>query len=106
MSHSFILETVADLRRKQLARLTAIATAALDVFTRDGFGSAQVVDIARRAGLSVGTLYLYADGKQALFELAVRAAAFGAEKSSTFPPRTVSWTPVRSPVRGSIQWAA
>jgi AcrR family transcriptional regulator len=59
--------------------LTAIATAALDVFTRDGFGSAQVVDIARKAGLSVGTLYLYADSKQALFELAVQAAAFGAD---------------------------
>jgi len=59
--------------------LTAIATAALDVFTRDGFHSAQVVDIAKSAGLSVGTLYLYADSKQALFELAVRRAALGAD---------------------------
>jgi AcrR family transcriptional regulator len=58
--------------------LTAIATAALDMFTRDGFASAQVVDIAGRAGLSVGTLYLYADSKQALFELAVQVAALGA----------------------------
>lgn len=62
------------MRRKQPARLNAIASAALAVFTRDGFASAQVADIAREAGLSVGTLYLYADGKQALFELALEAA--------------------------------
>ena len=55
--------------------MTAIAAAALAVFTRDGFAAAQVAEIAREAGLSVGTIYLYADGKQALFELAVRAAA-------------------------------
>ncbi len=67
------------MRRKQPARLNAIATAALAVFTRDGFASAQVADIAREAGLSVGTLYLYADGKQALFELALAAAVPGAD---------------------------
>jgi AcrR family transcriptional regulator len=79
MSNSFILQSEAPLRRKQLARLTAIAAAALDVFTRDGFSSAQVVDIAKKAGLSVGTLYLYAESKQALFELALRASALGAD---------------------------
>jgi len=81
MNQSFILGSEAELRRKQLARLTVIATAALDVFTRDGFNSAQVADVAKKAGLSVGTLYLYADSKQALFELAVRAAALGADVS-------------------------
>jgi AcrR family transcriptional regulator len=63
------------LRRKQSEKLTAIAAAALAIFTRDGFAAAQVADIAREAGFSVGTLYLYADSKQALFELAVRTAA-------------------------------
>jgi AcrR family transcriptional regulator len=67
------------LRRKQPARLNAIATAALAVFTRDGFASAQVADIAKAARLSVGTLYLYAEGKQALFELALDAAVPGAD---------------------------
>jgi AcrR family transcriptional regulator len=62
------------LRRKQSKKLTAIAAAALAVFTRDGFAAAQVADIAKEAGLSVGTLYLYADSKQALFELALRTA--------------------------------
>jgi AcrR family transcriptional regulator len=75
MSNSFILEPEAELRRKQSTRLAAIATAALEVFTCDGFSSAQVIDIAKKAGLSVGTLYLYADSKQALFELALQAAA-------------------------------
>ena len=63
------------MRRKQSKKLTDIAAAALAVFTRDGFAAAQVADIAREARLSVGTLYLYADSKQALFELALRAAA-------------------------------
>jgi AcrR family transcriptional regulator len=67
------------LRRKQPARLNTIVTAALAVFTRDGFASAQVADIARAAGLSVGTLYLYAESKQALFELALDAAVPGAD---------------------------
>jgi AcrR family transcriptional regulator len=67
------------LRRKQPEKLTAIAAAALAVFTRDGFSATQVADIASEAGLSVGTLYLYTDSKQALFELAVRAAASEAD---------------------------
>jgi AcrR family transcriptional regulator len=70
------------LRRKQSEKLTAIAAAALAIFTRDGFAAAQVADIARTAGLSVGTLYLYADSKQALFELAVRTAAPDADAGS------------------------
>ena len=77
------------MRRKQLARLNAIATAALEVFTRDGFASAQVVDIARKAGLSVGTLYLYAESKQALFELAVRAAALETDVARDVDPTTL-----------------
>jgi AcrR family transcriptional regulator len=68
-------------RRKQSQKLTDIAAAALAVFTRDGFAAAQVADIAREAGLSVGTLYLYADSKQALFELALRSAAPEADAS-------------------------
>jgi len=70
------------MRRKQQSKLAAIAAAALTIFSRDGFAAAQVADMAREAQLSVGTLYLYADGKQALFELAVEAAFPGADAAA------------------------
>tara|TARA_R110000868_G_scaffold226542_2_gene479201 strand:+ start:10389 stop:11114 length:726 start_codon:yes stop_codon:yes gene_type:complete len=56
---------------KSLARLTDIAEAATTCFSETGFRRTQVADIARRMGVSVGTLYLYADSKEALFHLAV-----------------------------------
>ena len=46
---------------KSLARLTDIAEAATACFSETGFRRTQVADIARRMGVSVGTLYLYAD---------------------------------------------
>lgn len=50
-----------DLRRK------ALLSAALDEFYERGFTAARMDDIAARAGLSKGTIYLYFDSKDALF---------------------------------------
>lgn len=52
-------------------RRTAFAAAALDEFYEKGFAAARMEDIARRAGLSKGALYLYFDSKEALFEAVV-----------------------------------
>ncbi|MEM6534003.1 MAG: TetR/AcrR family transcriptional regulator [Pseudomonadota bacterium] len=46
--------------------------AALDVFSRVGFASAKLDDVAEEAGVSKGTIYLYFDSKEALFEDVVR----------------------------------
>ena len=54
-------EAAKDTRRQ------ALLTAALDEFFERGFAAARMDDIARRAGLSKGTLYLYFDSKEALF---------------------------------------
>ena len=43
-----------------------IVDAAAEVFAEVGFATAQMVDIARVAGVSVGTLYNYVEGKGAL----------------------------------------
>jgi AcrR family transcriptional regulator len=50
-------------------RLASIVDAATEVFGRSGFQRAQMVDIARVAGVSVGTLYNYVEGKEALLLL-------------------------------------
>lgn len=48
-------------------RRQAFLTAALDEFFERGFAAARMDDIARRAGLSKGALYLYFESKEALF---------------------------------------
>src|SRR3954468_4424224 len=44
----------------------AILRAAIDTFAASGFFNAQVADIARRAGVAAGTVYLYFRGKDDL----------------------------------------
>jgi AcrR family transcriptional regulator len=56
-------------------RRQAILAAALDEFFERGFKAARMDDIARRAGLSKGALYLYFDTKEALFSALVDAYA-------------------------------
>ncbi|MBE3558191.1 MAG: TetR/AcrR family transcriptional regulator [Ktedonobacteraceae bacterium] len=51
---------VSEERRKQIMQ------AAMVVFARLGFQQARMEDIAREAGLSKGTLYLYFDSKEAV----------------------------------------
>jgi len=45
----------------------AILDAAEQIFFRDGFQSAKMVDVAESTGVSVGTLYNYFDSKEAVF---------------------------------------
>ena len=59
-------------RRKE-ARPTELLEAALDTFVAKGYSATRVEDIAARAGVSKGTLYLYYPSKQAIFEALVRA---------------------------------
>jgi len=58
-------------RRKQ-ARPAEILDAALKVFAEKGFSGARMEDIAARAGVSKGTIYLYFDSKEAVFKTLVR----------------------------------
>jgi AcrR family transcriptional regulator len=56
------------------ARRQAILKAALSVFAERGFEAARLDDVAARAGVAKGTLYLYFRDKEALFEALVRSA--------------------------------
>ena len=57
------------------ARRRAVLNAALDEFFERGFTAARMDDIARRAGLSKGALYLYFDSKEELFSGLVETIA-------------------------------
>lgn len=59
-------------QRRKDARPGEIVAAALEVFVERGFAAAKVADVARRAGVTKGTVYLYFDSKEALFKAVVR----------------------------------
>ena len=61
-------------RVEPAARRQAILDAALSVFAEHGFEAARLDDVAERAGVAKGTLYLYFHDKEALFEELVRSA--------------------------------
>jgi AcrR family transcriptional regulator len=57
---------------KAAERRAAILRAALDEFSERGFAAARLDDVARRAGVGKGTIYLYFTDKEALFQELVR----------------------------------
>ena len=59
-------------QRRAEDRPREICTAALDVFAEKGFAAARLEEIARQAGVSKGTLYLYFKDKEDLFRAVVR----------------------------------
>ncbi len=61
-------------RRRKEARPAEIVAAALEVFAEKGFAAAKLDDIAARAGVSKGALYLYFETKQDLFTAVVRTS--------------------------------
>jgi len=54
-------------------RREAILSAALDEFSIRGFEAARLDDVAKRAGVAKGTIYLYFRDKEALFQELIRA---------------------------------
>lgn len=58
-------------RRKE-SRPAELMAAALELFAERGYAATRLDDIASRAGVSKGTLYLYFGNKQELFEALVR----------------------------------
>jgi AcrR family transcriptional regulator len=60
-------------QRRPEARPEEILCAAVHVFGEEGFARAKLEDVAHRAGVSKGTLYLYFDSKDTLFREMVKA---------------------------------
>ena len=58
--------------RRKDARPEEIIAAALELFVERGYASTRLEDVAARAGVSKGTLYLYFANKEDLFKAVVR----------------------------------
>ena len=58
-------------RRKE-ARPQELLASAIELFVERGFAATRLEDVARRAGVSKGTLYLYYANKEDLFKAVVR----------------------------------
>src|SRR5450830_994077 len=60
-------------KARSTARREAILAAALDEFSSRGFEAARLDDVAKRAGVAKGTIYLYFRDKESLFQELIRA---------------------------------
>jgi AcrR family transcriptional regulator len=75
--HSFVRRTAIAAKKSRKKqdlekRREEILNAALDVFTEKGYGVATMPEIAQRAGVAAGTLYLYYPSKRELFVAVVK----------------------------------
>lgn len=66
------MPVAAKRERRKEARPMELMEAALDVFVEKGFAAARVEDVAQKAGVSKGTLFLYFATKVDLFKAVVR----------------------------------
>src|SRR3954465_4674252 len=101
-------------RRRPEHRPQQIIEAALQVFGECGLANARLQDIAARAGVSKGTIYLYFPNKEELFREVIRQTAVAAIESGekTLAQGTPTeqlctamrgyWNFVRSPVFGTL----
>lgn len=78
-------------RKRAPFRFDDLIDAATDVFVQDGFARARMDQVARRARSATGTIYLYVESKEALFDLALRRALEDpAALNPDFPAKTPS----------------
>ena len=71
---------------KAAERREAIIAAGLDEFVTRGFAATRLDDVAKRAGVAKGTIYLYFTDKEALFQELVRNALVPLIERMSAPP--------------------
>jgi len=59
-------------KRRKEARPSELLSAAIEAFVEKGYAAARLEDVAARAGVSKGTLYLYYENKEALFKAVIQ----------------------------------
>jgi AcrR family transcriptional regulator len=81
---------------QQTERRETILAAALEEFSACGFAATRLDDVAKRAGVAKGTIYLYFRDKETLFQELVRAmlsplvARLEAAPMADLPPRVIA----------------
>ena len=76
------------IRRRKAARPGELVRAALDAFVEKGFAATRLDDIAARAGVSKGTIYLYFQSKEVLFKAVIEAGLAPAVATALAAPAT------------------
>ena len=69
-----VLKNEPRFERRKDARPSELTAAALELFVEKGFAATRLEDVAARAGVSKGTLYLYFDSKEELFKAVIQSA--------------------------------
>lgn len=82
-------------RRTPPDRLEQLVRCATQVFIELGYTRTQMADVADALGVAKGTLYLYVESKEALFDLVVCCA------DATAPPAAPKALPIRTPKAGA-----
>jgi AcrR family transcriptional regulator len=91
-------------KRDAHERLPELIAAAVRVFTREGYRSARMSDVAAEMGLSEAAIYRYVEGKEGLFVLAIRHALLLEELPSGDLP--LSPGPLASTLKESREFIA
>jgi AcrR family transcriptional regulator len=81
--------------RRPAARFQDLVETATAVFIAQGYRRTQIADVARAMGVAKGTVYLYVESKEALFDLVLRSA------DAPRPLATPPVLPVRTPSAGA-----
>ncbi|MCC8938882.1 TetR/AcrR family transcriptional regulator [Bradyrhizobium sp. Arg68] len=89
---------VANRAERSAERRAAIVEAAMDEFVARGFAATRLDDIAKRAGVAKGTLYLHFKDKESMFEELIRTALVPLISRLAAPPTITG--PVRDAVEG------
>jgi AcrR family transcriptional regulator len=82
-------------RHDPAARLSELVKSATEVFIERGYKGSQMEDIASSLGVAKGTLYVYVESKDALFDLVVRCA----DTTQSF--ERIPRLPIPTPKRGA-----
>jgi TetR/AcrR family transcriptional regulator len=90
-------------RRKE-ARPGELLAAALDLFVEKGFAATRAEEVAQRAGVSKGTLFLYFPSKEELFKAVVREHISGTIKHAFGEIQTYSGTSSELVHYMMLQW--
>ncbi|MEN3350153.1 MAG: hypothetical protein V7632_3788 [Bradyrhizobium sp.] len=87
----------ANRAEKSAERRAAIVEAAMDEFIARGFAATRLDDVAKRAGVAKGTLYLHFKDKESMFEELIRTALVPLIGRLAAPP------PITGPVRDAVE---
>ena len=87
----------ANRAEKSAERRAAIVEAAMEEFIAGGFAATRLDDIAKRAGVAKGTLYLHFKDKESMFEELIRTAMVPLIDRLAAPP------PITGPVRDAVE---